>query len=216
MSQKAAYECGCGKMSPEIKTGLSGVCTSNPTPDPTSVSETEWAMPQCNSIPFVFVPLSKNRVAIIDAEDAERVFLHKWSCFTNKSGAVYAQTSPKKVHRTPGQPKMVFLHRYIMEAPHGMQVDHVNGNTLDCRRQNMRLATAAENCRNRGRRSIGSTSPYKGAYLLNGKWAARIGSAGKVIFLGYFKSAEDAALAYDRAALELHGEFARLNFPEVK
>lgn len=168
-----------------------------------------------NPIPFVFVPLSRGKVAVIDAADAERVLEHKWCCMVTRQGIAYAQTTFRKKHREEQKRSTILLHRFIMEPPSGMQVDHTNGDTLDCRRQNMRVATASQNCQNRGPRKKGSAAPYKGVYLLKGRWAARITAKGVKTFLGYFDGPENAALAYDRAAIEMHGDFARLNFPEA-
>lgn len=163
-------------------------------------------------VPYVFVPLSGGQVAIIDAEDAERVLPHKWSIICPKGSAVYAQG---RVTEGPGAKVVRYLHRYIMQAPKGMQVDHINNNGLDCRKANMRLATASENCRNRGKRVDGLTSSYKGVCLINGRWRASIGFRGTKKHIGYFDDEIVAARAYDSAAIELHGDFARLNFPEA-
>lgn len=105
------------------------------------------------------------------------------------------------------------FHRVIMSAPSGMQVDHINGNTLDNRRCNLRICTSAENGRNRKPRKGGS-SGYKGVCWNKPaqKWQARIMVGGKSISLGYFDDEVEAARAYDAAACEFHGDFARLNF----
>ncbi len=170
-------------------------------------------MPQCNRIPFVFVPLTKNHVAIVDAEDAERVLMYRWSVFTPTKSAIYAQG---RVSLGDGPKISISLHRYIMRPPKGLQVDHINGNGLDCRKANMRVATRSQNCSNRGKQSGGQTSVYKGVRKVNRRWGAQIGKGGKRCHLGYFDSEIEAALAYDRAAVNLHGDFASLNFPEVK
>jgi len=104
------------------------------------------------------------------------------------------------------------MHRVIL--PDAEEVDHINGNGLDNRRANLRPATGIENRRNR-RRSRKNTSGYAGVSWdkVNRKWYAYITADGRMRALGRFDTAEEAALARDRAALELHGEFARLNFP---
>lgn len=104
------------------------------------------------------------------------------------------------------------LHRLVMNAKEGEHVDHINGDKLDCRRENLRLCTHGENSRNR-RMSKANASGRKGVHWRRrvGKWRAQIMLNGKHIHLGDFHCREEAAAAYDRAAAELHGEFARTN-----
>lgn len=104
--------------------------------------------------------------------------------------------------------KWVLLHRWIMDAPKGMQVDHLNGNKLDCRRSNMRLCTASENVQNQ---KTWSKSGFKGVNR-NGKyWQANIYKDKKRYFLGNFKTIEEAISAYNEKALELYGNLAYTN-----
>ena len=109
--------------------------------------------------------------------------------------------------------RVVQLHREVMGAPPGMLVDHVNGNTLDNRRCNLRVATHGQNLANR--KAITAKSGFKGAFWAKwaGRWYSSIGVNGRVIRLGYFDTPEAAALAYDEAARKHHGEFACVNFP---
>jgi len=108
------------------------------------------------------------------------------------------------------------LHRIILERVLGRtltrkeQVDHINGDTLDNRRENLRLATHAQNQQNRKVRSD-SKSGYKGVWYRSdtGKWCAEIKANRKRYCLGSFGTPEDAYKAYCDAAKELHGEFAR-------
>lgn len=106
------------------------------------------------------------------------------------------------------------FHRMIMNASSGMQVDHINGDTLDNRRCNLRLCTCAENAQNR--KLQGGSSNFKGVhwYRRDKKWYAQIRVNKGLIHLGYFDDEEGAAFAYDVAARILFGEFARLNFQE--
>jgi len=109
-----------------------------------------------------------------------------------------------------------YLHRTIMKAPHGLHVDHINGNKRDNRRENLRLYTPTQNQWNNGRRSH-NTSGYKGVYFckFTNRWRAEIRFHNKCIKIGRFDTAELAARAYDTAALQYHGIYARLNFSEV-
>lgn len=156
---------------------------------------------------YCTIPLSKGKEALIDCEDLPRVSHLRWIAVCVK-GKWYAQTSIK--HQS------VLLHRFLMESPPELEVDHVDGNGLDCRRHNMRNATSSQNCCNRKRRS-GAKNPYRGVYQLKTQkqWNAKITVQGRRIYLGYFPTAEDAAKAYDAAAIVYHGEFASLNFPEA-
>jgi hypothetical protein len=107
------------------------------------------------------------------------------------------------------------LHRLIMNPPPHLFVDHINGDPLDCRRANLRIATNQQNCRNS--RPRGGSSKLKGAVFdrcHKGRkpWRSRIRVNGKLIHLGNFATEIEAAKAYDKAALEMFGEFARPNF----
>ncbi|WP_216640209.1 HNH endonuclease [Achromobacter ruhlandii] len=108
--------------------------------------------------------------------------------------------------------KSIFLHRLVLAAQAGQIVDHINGDKLDNRRQNLRLCTIAQNSQNQALRTT-NTSGFKGVRrnTTAGKWEALIRYAGRRIYLGLFDDPRVAAHAYNRAAVELHGEFARLN-----
>lgn len=108
--------------------------------------------------------------------------------------------------------RCVRLHRFLLNAAPGVLVDHVNGNTLDNRRCNLRVATKAQNAANSNPKT---GNRFKGVtWQANSrKYFASIGFSGRTIYIGRFDLAEDAARAYDRKARELFGEFARPNFP---
>ncbi len=155
------------------------------------------------------VPLTKGSFAIIDQEDID---LAECNWYVNSCGyaqRVIVQSSSKVIH---------FMHRIILERktkrPLGKAelTDHINLNRLDNRRSNLRIATHAQNVNNRPVQSS-SKSKYKGIYLIQGRWAARVRHNGKQFFLGLHDTPEQAALAYDKAASEHFGEFAHLNFP---
>lgn len=147
------------------------------------------------------IPLTQDQVAIVDDEDFERLSRHKW---TYNNG--YAM-------RKDRNRQWIGIHRAVLNASAEQHVDHINGDTLDNRQENLRLCTARQNVCNSGPR--GGTSKFKGVYWFRwkNKWAAQIRCKGEKYHLGYFDSEVEAAKAYDAKALELNGEFAWLNFP---
>lgn len=155
------------------------------------------------------IPLTQGQFAVVDDDVYVWAGRHKW--YARRKGntfyAVRAVASGKLSQ------KIVRLHREIMNAPDGMHVDHINGNGLDCTRANMRVCTQSENKRNRKINS-NNQSGYKGVWWHNSsrKWQSGIRVGGKRVHLGYFANIEDAARAYDIAALKYHGEFAKTNF----
>ena len=106
--------------------------------------------------------------------------------------------------------RQLFAHRVILDAPLGSMVDHINGDGLDNRRSNLRIATPGENKRNSRKRTIG-TSGFKGVYRHRTRWQARGHLECKVVYLGSFSTERDAALAYNEFAKKNYGEFALLN-----
>jgi HNH endonuclease len=160
---------------------------------------------------MVEVPLTQGKVALIDDEDAERVLVYKWCAWWNGKRWYVVAHEPG----TGKNGRTVLLHRFIMSAPRGIVVDHRNMNGLDNRRENLRLATDSQNKCNRGRQRD-NKSGFKGvSWFKPAKvWIAQIKYKRVGYYLGYYKTAEAAAHAYDAAARKLHGEFARVNFPD--
>jgi hypothetical protein len=155
------------------------------------------------------IPLTKGYVALVDDEDYELVASYKWSAFETgrKTQRVYG------FRKTPGNRKTnrinIFLHRFILNAPTEMQVDHIDRNGLNCQRSNLRLATSKQNGANSDK-PIG-ISGYRGVEPYPyGKWRARAQEK----HIGVFDTPEEAAHHYDVVAQKIWGEFAILNFPE--
>jgi hypothetical protein len=155
------------------------------------------------------VKLSKGLFALVDDEDFEKVSAFKWSASTHKTPYAIRSFGPKN-HR-----QFEYMHRFIVGADPNLDVDHENGNTLDNRKENLRIASRSDNMKNRNH-SVIAKSGFRGVYAKKGAgkpWYARIVKYGKVKHLGYFYTAEEAAKAFDKAAKEIYGEFCgRLNF----
>lgn len=148
----------------------------------------------------------------ISPEDAAKVLLHKWSFTNGPDGRDYVRA----IDRSGKPPKQIKLHRYLLDAPDDMQVDHINGDALDNRRENLRLATPSQNQANRRKRQA-TTSIYKGVswHKKARKWRATIGIGnGKQQHLGFYDDPVAAAAAYDARANALFGAYACLNLPE--
>jgi hypothetical protein len=158
---------------------------------------------------MVEIRLTKGYVAVVDDEDAHLARLN-WKASIS-SGVVYAR---RTFWLGNGKYGSESLHRVILRAPPGVVVDHINGNGLDNRRANLRLASSAENSRN-GRPRAANHSGFRGVCLKKGRWVAQISVDYQKRHLGLFETAEAAAHAYDASARELHGVFARLNFPDA-
>ena len=108
--------------------------------------------------------------------------------------------------------KLGYLHRLILNPPKNRIVDHINGDTLDNRRENLRIVTAKLNTVNRPKPFV-NTSGYKGVIKVSNGWRAQIKNDGRFICLGKFDSPVRAALAYDLKAIELWPDHAFTNFP---
>lgn len=159
---------------------------------------------------IIEIPLHSKKypglVALIDEVDTETVSGYRWNVDANH-GNFYASAGEQHLS----------MHRLLMGLKRGdPNVDHIDGNGLNNTRANLRICTNAQNAANRKPRR-NTSSRYKGVYWQSKtlRWYASIGittnEGRKVFHLGAFLSEEDAALAYNAAALNHFGEFARLN-----
>ena len=155
------------------------------------------------------LPLSKDKFALVDAEDFDRLNKFKWHVSKSSRTFYASRNKSRKTCR-----KEMYMHRLIINVTPGMFVDHIDHNGLNNRRSNLRLCTPQQNARNH-RPQLRRSSKYKGvSWRKDGKvFRALIWYNKKSVHLGYFKSEIDAAKAYDKKAKELFGEFAYLNFP---
>lgn len=152
------------------------------------------------------VPLTKGLVALIDEPDAALIEGRSWHADVRNNGRTYART-------TEGR-RPAYLHRLVLGVTdRWVYVDHENGNGLDCRRSNLRLSTPVSNRHNVP--GFGGTSSFKGVFRAGARWRAQITAGGRKVSLGRFDTEHEAALAYNAAAIELHGDFAHLNVISV-
>jgi hypothetical protein len=149
------------------------------------------------------IPLTHGHSAIVDVEDFAALSVYYWQAHIQKHKLIYAR-------RNSGHCKAAYMHREIMLAPKGIDVDHINGNGLDNRRSNLRLATRSQNLANRIPKKL-PRSGFLGVRLNGKKWMANLRVGGKVIYLGSFKTREIARSEYISAHKKHHGEFSIYN-----
>ena len=153
---------------------------------------------------------------LYDDGDADKIEPYSWSIMKGHGNYYYAKRNlPRRADGS--RPTPLLLHRELTECPDDLVVDHANGNGLDNRQENLRICTRSQNMMSRGKTSQNSTG-FKGVYKTGDSklnpYSAKIQKDKKVYCLGHYKTAEGAARAYDRKAIELFGEYAVLNFPK--
>lgn len=151
-----------------------------------------------------FIELSQGKYAIVDDDDFDELNQYKWSFMRG-----YATRSIKI---GAGKYTRESMHSHIMGVVDGKEIDHINHIGTDNRKENLRFVTDSQNQMNRIQPK-GFTSSYKGVdwHKRDKCWRAHIVINKKQIYLGHFKNEKDAALAYNKKAIELYGEFAHLN-----
>lgn len=153
--------------------------------------------------------LTQDKSTIIDDIDYELVSRYKWYWVKkNRSKYGYAQ----RTIRTKTGKLHIDLHRFLIDAKKGQIVDHINGISLDNRRENLRFVTPKQNAQN-SMRPVTNKSGYKGVSWHKGarKWRVTIKPNQKQINLGFYTDLKEAAKAYNKGARKYFGEFARLN-----
>ena len=153
------------------------------------------------------IKLTQGFVALVDDEDYKELNQFKWH--VTKIGRTYYAVRNNRISK--GKREILRMHRIILGVTdRKIKIDHKDNNGLNNQNENLRLASQAQNCRNKVLR-IGTSSKYKGVSKHQGKYQANIGFNYKLIYLGIYDNEIDAAIAYNNKAAELFGEFAKLN-----
>lgn len=187
--------CDCGNLTITRGSNLKKGCTKSCGKCVSTIFEIdgEIVFGKCtNGVSFVF-----------DLDNLNEISKHNW--FLDSNGYIFANVNDTKVR----------IHRMVLNCTGETKcVDHINGNKLDNRKINLRECSVSENAMNK-RRKVTSNSRYKGVtwHKKNNKWQAQIEINSKSKYIGQFDNELEAALAYDRMARELFGDFARVNFP---
>jgi hypothetical protein len=165
---------------------------------------------------FRKIPLTQGKYAIVDPEDYERLARYRWHALRIERSFYAVRQYKAKQGR--GKYESVRMHQEIMGAAEGKVIDHINHNSLDNRKANLRFATTQQNSWNKRKNRSNYSSRYKGVAWSKSrkKWRTRITLNGRVIFVGHFDDEKTAAMAYDARAKELFGDYAALNLPPPK
>lgn len=151
------------------------------------------------------IPLTQGYHALVDAADYAELAQYNWHVLKIRKKLVYAVRGDYSGLKR----KTVYMHRQISGARPDQVTDHRSGDTLDNRRCNLRACTQKQNSRNRI--AVVSSSGFKGVQLMSGSWYANITTEQRRIWIGPHRTPEDAARAYDAAAIKHFGEFAATN-----
>lgn len=159
------------------------------------------------------IPLTKGLKSIVDEDKYSDLIKHKWFALSNGK---YGHRAARQISVGNKKQKCIMMHRQLINAKDGEIVDHINRNTLDNRRENLRIVTSSQS--NMNRKTSHGSSKYKGVYRKKWstgfKWGSQIKMEGKYKHIGYYDNEEEAAKAYDSTAKQIAGDYACLNFPK--
>lgn len=152
------------------------------------------------------ISLTRGKFALVDEEDFDRLIKYKWHC------SYYGYAIRTIRNKLTKKTEVIRMHREIIQCPKDYEIDHINNNPLDNRKENLRICSRAENCRNM-RKPKNNSSGYRGVSFekRRNKYRAYITLDNKQIHLGQFNTAIEAAITYNIAAVKYHGKFANLN-----
>jgi hypothetical protein len=152
--------------------------------------------------------LTKGKMTTVDDEDYEYLSTCKWQ-FSSTGYAVTGKYTSSGIH------KIIRMHRVIMNAPSGFQIDHIDGNKLNNCKSNLRICTQFENMANMRMKKV-NTSGYIGVHFDKrySIYGAKIRIGGKQVWLGSFNTPEEAAKVYDDVKVKTHGNLCITNFPQ--
>lgn len=158
-----------------------------------------------------YIALTQGKLTLVDEEDYAWLMQWNWRFHWTGYAVRTESLGDQSIKFRPR--RMIHMHRRIMEEPEGLEIDHINGDRSDNRRSNLRIGTRSQNCQNSLKRANPTSSKYKGVSWIqaHGKWSARIKHNNKLIHLGYFDTEDEAGCAYNVAALNLYGEWAKVN-----
>lgn len=159
------------------------------------------------------IPLTRDKFAIVDDEDFERLMEHSWAWVPACNSAIGQGYAVRKGSKRRGEPRTVQMHREILGVAQDVNVDHINCNGLDNRKRNLRLATTQQNAFNRAKPTVPCTSRYKGVLMRknDNRWSARIKFNDRHVELGKYLTEENAAAAYNFASRIFFGRYRREN-----
>jgi hypothetical protein len=141
------------------------------------------------------IPLTQGKIALVDDEDYEYLMQWKWHVASGR----YAS---RAIVLPNGKKTKISMHRSIMSCPELYEVDHINRNTFDNQKSNLRMVTRKQNADNRGTFK-NNTSGAKGVCFHNGKWQASYKHKGHLIYIGRFDTIEEAKIAYETTKFRL-------------
>ena len=155
------------------------------------------------------IQLTQGKFTFVDDEDFDFLSKNNWCAEERQKDKFYASRSIDNKNER----RHIYMHRLLMQIPNDKQIDHIDGDGLNNQKNNLRIASIAENQRNRIVLAKNNTSGYKGVSWIKRakKWGARIRIDRKLKHLGYFNHKKEAASAYNNAAVRLFGNFANLN-----